>query len=174
MRIFYMAGFLSIVLALNMSLAAQTPATPAQQPSAMPSQGTTGQQDAATPSASPQATPQAAPGQTSTTPGTTPSTSQAPAQADAENPLNLTEEQKTKLRPILMDERQQMEAVRNDSSLSPEQKMAKAQQIREAAGPKIKAVLTPEQLKKLSEMQQKGQQQQPNQSAPGSSTPPQQ
>lgn len=171
MRIFYMAGFLSIVLALSMSLAAQTPATSAQQPSAMPSQGTTGQQDAAPPSASPQATPpQASPGQTSTTPGTTPSTSQAPAQADDQNPLNLTEEQKAKLRPILMDERQQMEAVRNDSSMSTEQKMTKVQQIREAASPKIKAVLTPEQLKKLSDMQKA---QTGTQSAPATSTPPQ-
>src|SRR5215467_2065610 len=96
---------------------------------------------------------QAAPGQTSTTPGTTPSTAQPPAQAEDENPLNLTEEQKTKLRPILMDERQQMETVRNDSSLSNEQKIAKVQQIRETASPKIKAVLTPEQIKKLGDMQ---------------------
>ena len=64
-----------------------------------------------------------------------------------------------------MEERQQMEAVRNDTSMSAEQKMTKVQQIRETASPKIKAVLTPEQLKKLSDMQQKGPQQQ-NQSAP--------
>ncbi len=160
MRTSYLAGLLSVVLGLGMSLAAQTPATSAQQPSAMPSQG------------APQATPSQAPsGQTSTTPGTTPSTSQAPAQAEEENPLNLTEEQKTKLRPILMDERQQMEAVRSDTSMSAEQKMAKVQQIRQTASPKIKAVLTPEQLKKLSEMQQA---QQGTQSAPTTAKPPQQ
>jgi Spy/CpxP family protein refolding chaperone len=167
MRIsYFMGGLLSFALALSFSVAAQTPAASSQQqPSAMPSQGATGQQGATTPGSAAPATPSpAAPGQTSTTPGTTPGTAQPAAQTDAENPLNLTEEQKTKLRPILMDERQQMEAVRNDTSLSPEQKMAKVQQIRETASPKIKAVLTPEQLKKLADMQQAGPQQ--NQNAP--------
>jgi hypothetical protein len=55
--------------------------------------------------------------------------------------------------------------------MSMEQKMAKAQQIRETAAPKIKALLTPEQLKKLADMQKTQQQ---NQSAPPASTPPQQ
>ncbi len=53
-----------------------------------------------------------------------------------------------------------MDAVRNDTSLTQEQKMAKANQIREVASPKIKAILTPEQLQKLAEMQQKARQQQ--------------
>lgn len=166
---YFIAGFLSIVLVLTLSVAAQTPAASSQQNSAAPVQGATGNQDTSTPgAASPSAPSQAAPGQSSTTPGTTPSTAQPPAQAEAENPLNLTEEQKAKLRPILMDERQQMEAVRSDTSLSSEQKMAKVQQIRETASPKIKAVLTPEQLKRLADMQKA---QQP-QGAPATSTPP--
>jgi periplasmic protein CpxP/Spy len=97
----------------------------------------------------------------------------APSQ-DAANPLNLTEEQKAKLRPIIMDENQQIEAVRNDGSLTQEQKIAKANQIRSEASPKIKAILTPEQLQKLAELQQERthQQQQENQSAPPSTNPP--
>lgn len=162
---YFIAGLLSVALVLTLSLAAQTSAASPQQPSAA-----TSSQGATTPEAASPSTPsQAAPGQSSTTPGTTPSTSQPPAQTEDENPLNLTDEQKAKLRPILMDERQQMEAVRSDTSLSQEQKMAKVQQIRETASPKIKAVLTPEQLKKLADMQ-KGQQ---PQSAPAAGAPPQ-
>jgi Spy/CpxP family protein refolding chaperone len=65
-----------------------------------------------------------------------------------------------------------MEAVRNDSSLSTEQKVAKANQIRETASPKIRAVLTPEQLQKLAELQKARQQQggSSQQSAPSSGT----
>ena len=65
-----------------------------------------------------------------------------------------------------------MEAVRNDSSLSTEQKVAKANQIRETASPKIRAVLTPEQLQKLAELQKARQQQggSSQQGAPSSGT----
>jgi protein CpxP len=90
----------------------------------------------------------------------------APAQSSEDNPLGLTEDQKAQLRPIVMQENQEMEAVRNDTSLTQEQKIAKANQIRDTASPKIKAILTPEQLQKLSEMQKARQQQ--NQSAPPS------
>jgi Spy/CpxP family protein refolding chaperone len=101
-----------------------------------------------------------APGQ-----GNTPAQS-APAQSSADNPLGLTEDQKAQLRPIVMQENQEMEAVRNDTSLTQEQKIAKANQIRDNASPKIKAILTPEQLQKLAEMQKARQQE--NQSAPPS------
>src|SRR5215467_5978629 len=48
-----------------------------------------------------QAPSQTAPGQTSPESQAAPPQAQAPSQADDQNPLNLTEEQKTKLRPIL-------------------------------------------------------------------------
>jgi Spy/CpxP family protein refolding chaperone len=92
-----------------------------------------------------------------------PGHAQAQAQSESDNPLNLTDEQKAKLRPIVTAENQQMEALRNDTSLSQEQKVAKANQIREEASPKIKAILTPEQLQKLADLQQKARQ---NQGAP--------
>jgi Spy/CpxP family protein refolding chaperone len=165
-----MSAFLSLALVLMLSWTglAQSPATSPQQPSAATPQS--GAAQGTIPPASQPAPSQAAP-QTSTTPGTTPGSAASSAPGTEDNPLNLTEEQKAKLRPILADERQQMETVQNDNSLSMEQKMAKAQQIRETASPKIKALLTPEQLKKLSDMQKTRQQ---NQSAPAGNTPPQQ
>jgi len=84
--------------------------------------------------------------------------------------LNLTEDQKAKLRPILQDENQQMEALRNDTSMTREQKIAKANEVRQNASPKIKAILTPEQLQKLADLQQKARQQQ-QQTAPAGAAP---
>ena len=109
--------------------------------------------------------------------GSTGNTSQdrAQAQKEDENPLNLTDEQRQKLRPIIADETQRMDAARNDPSLTEEQKVSKINQIRDEASPKIKAILTPEQLQKLADMQQKArQQQQDHKSAPNDSQKPQQ
>jgi Spy/CpxP family protein refolding chaperone len=66
--------------------------------------------------------------------------------------LNLTDEQKTKLRPILTEESQQMQAIRSDTSLSKEQKMAKMKEVRDSHQPHINEILTPEQQRKWSEM----------------------
>ena len=100
----------------------------------------------------------------------------AQAQGEDENPLNLTDEQRQKLRPIIADETRQMDAARNDSSLTQEQKVTKINQIRDEASPKIKAILTPEQLQKLADMQQKARQQQPDHKSapPNDSQKPQQ
>jgi Spy/CpxP family protein refolding chaperone len=127
---------------------------------------------------------QSAPAQAA--PAPSPSTQNAPstagpnsaqAQANEDNPLNLTEDQKAKLRPIIADENQQMESLRNDNSLTQEQKIDKANQVRAQASPKIKAILTPEQLQKLAQLQQERvrQQQQESQPAtpPSNSQPPQ-
>lgn len=64
--------------------------------------------------------------------------------------LNLTDDQKAKLKPIL----QQMKAVREDSSLSEEQKRAKMKPIHESLHDQINAVLTPEQQAKFKQMRQ--------------------
>ncbi len=178
------AGLLSFALALVMSLsaAAQTSAT-TPSPQAAPSQSA--------PQADPQAAPSQAPSQSapsqnepSQAPPAAPSGSasqsdqgqtqgQAQSQAHSEddNPLNLTDEQKAKLRPIIADENQQIEAIRNDSTMTMDQKVAKANQVRDNASPKIKAILTPGQIQKLAELQQKKQQQ--SQSAPSDSQKPQ-
>ena len=68
--------------------------------------------------------------------------------------LNLTDDQKAKLRPILQDQMQQMKAVREDSSLSEEQKRAKMKPIHESLHDQINAVLTPEQQAKFKQMRQ--------------------
>lgn len=67
--------------------------------------------------------------------------------------LNLTDEQKAKLKPILQDQQKQVKAVREDASLSPEQKQAKMKSIHESLHSQINAVLTPEQQTKFNEMQ---------------------
>ncbi len=43
--------------------------------------------------------------------------------------LNLTEDQKVKLKPIFQEQAQQMKALHDDSSLTPEQKAAKKKAI---------------------------------------------
>ena len=104
-------------------------------------------------------------GQTSQTPPTS-----APAQAGAmgahmgaspEAPLqmlseklNLTDDQKAKLKPILQDEAQQMKAVHDDASLSQEQKHAKMKALHESLHDQINGVLTPEQQAKWKQMKQ--------------------
>ena len=68
--------------------------------------------------------------------------------------LNLTEEQKTAIKPILAAEANDIKAVHQDTSLSTEQKTAKVKEIREAGREKINALLTPEQQKKFAEMKE--------------------
>lgn len=68
--------------------------------------------------------------------------------------LNLTDDQKAKVKPILDDEMQQIKGVREDSSLSQEQKHAKLKSIHESMHDQINAVLTPEQQAKFKEMKQ--------------------
>jgi protein CpxP len=66
--------------------------------------------------------------------------------------LNLTDEQKTAIKPILAAQAEDIKAIRQDSSLSDEQKQAKIQEIRDKSRGKINAILTPEQQKKFAEM----------------------
>ena len=130
-------------------------------------------QSSATNPSSQSAPAQAAPAPPASTQQNAPSTASsnsAQAQANEDNPLNLTDEQKAKLRPIIADENQQMEALRNDNSMSQAQKIDKANQIRAQASPKIKAILTPEQLQKLAQLQQDRVRQQQQESQPA--TPP--
>jgi periplasmic protein CpxP/Spy len=177
--IYFRTGLLTFLLLVATVLAsnAQTPGTEGASPQAAPpSQSTPSQSSPDQPSAAPSQAPQQQAPPSQAAPSQTPQSGQSSSasQSSDDNPLNLTEEQKTKLRPIIADENQQMEAVRNDSSLSMEQKVAKANQIRETASPKIKAVLTQEQLQKLAELQKARQQQQggssQQQSAPPSGT----
>jgi hypothetical protein len=74
--------------------------------------------------------------------------------------LQLTDAQKAQLQPIIQEEMSQIEAVRNDGTLTMDQKVEKVRQIKQTEFPKIQAVLTPEQQKKLADMQERARQQQ--------------
>jgi len=67
--------------------------------------------------------------------------------------LDLTEDQMAKLRPILMEEDQQMKAVREDISLSRDQKQGKMKEIHKTFVPRINTVLTPEQQEKYKQLE---------------------
>ena len=68
---------------------------------------------------------------------------------------NLSADQQTQLKPILAQQQQQMQALRGDSSLSREDRMAKMQSIRADTKTRIEAVLNPDQKKQFEEDQQK-------------------
>ena len=68
---------------------------------------------------------------------------------------NLSADQQTQIKPILADQQQQITALRQDSSLSREDKFAKMSSIREASNTKISAVLNDSQKQKFTEDQQK-------------------
>ena len=67
--------------------------------------------------------------------------------------LNLSADQQAKVKPILEDQRNQMEQIRSDSSMSREDRFSKMQSIHESANSQIKGVLNEDQQKKFDEMQ---------------------
>jgi Spy/CpxP family protein refolding chaperone len=69
--------------------------------------------------------------------------------------LNLTDDQQAKVKPILEDQRQQMQQLRKDSSLSQDEKFGKMREVHEKASSQIKALLNEDQQKKFDEIQQK-------------------
>ena len=72
---------------------------------------------------------------------------------------NLSSDQQTQIKPILANQQQQMQALRQDSSLSREDKMAKMKSIHEDSSSKIQAVLNDSQKQKFAQDQQRRQQQ---------------
>jgi Spy/CpxP family protein refolding chaperone len=163
--------------------AAASPSTPDSQTQSSPG---TQPPSATAPSTNNSGT-QSAPG----TQSTAPSASQGPSSAGSansgqggqrsvEDELQLTPDQKQKIAEVVDDENKQIGAVRNDTSLSMDQKQQKVLQIRQEGSPKIKAILTPEQLQKLAAIQQRmrdqqqgGQGQTPQQPSAPPSNPPQ-
>ena len=63
--------------------------------------------------------------------------------------LNLTDDQKAKIRSILMNAKQQMQALRADTTLTEDQKKEKQRQIRQDTMTQVTAILTDEQKAKL-------------------------
>ena len=158
--------FLALMMSITAAAQAMPPQTnePSSQPQSVPpAQSAPSQSQQVPPAASgTQGTP-AGQQETPTPPATQstpPSTQSAPQSGankapDIDQELQLTPDQKEKIAAIVDDENRQMAAVRDDNSLTMDQKQQKAMQIRQVATPKIKAILTPEQLQKLAEIQQR-------------------
>jgi Spy/CpxP family protein refolding chaperone len=78
--------------------------------------------------------------------------------------VNLTDDQKTKLKPIFAEQQKQFRSIRQDTSLSPEQKKEKVRDVRQKTHAAVMAVLTPEQQQQLSTARK------PNAKAPADSS----
>ena len=68
--------------------------------------------------------------------------------------LNLSDDQQAKLKPILEDQRKQMDGIRNDSSLSREDRFSKMQELRQSSDTQIKSVLNDDQQKNFDKMRE--------------------
>jgi periplasmic protein CpxP/Spy len=68
--------------------------------------------------------------------------------------LNLTDDQQKQLLPIFTDRQQQFESIRNDNSLTQDQRRTKMRSLREETDTKVKAVLTDSQKQSYEQMQQ--------------------
>jgi periplasmic protein CpxP/Spy len=66
--------------------------------------------------------------------------------------LSLTDDQKTKIKPILEDQSKQMQELRQNTSASQEDRRAKMKQIHENTMSQLRPILTSDQQKKLDEM----------------------
>jgi Spy/CpxP family protein refolding chaperone len=69
--------------------------------------------------------------------------------AELQKQLNLTQDQKDRLSKLRVDAKSQAQSIRNDQSLSQDQKKEKMQSLRKDQQEKFKSVLTKEQLDKL-------------------------
>jgi protein CpxP len=80
-----------------------------------------------------------------------------PAQQLAEmtRRYHLSADQQTQIKPILLSQQQQMQALRGDASLSREDRMTKMQSIRGDSKNKIEAILNDDQKKQFDEDQQR-------------------
>jgi Spy/CpxP family protein refolding chaperone len=68
---------------------------------------------------------------------------------------NLTTDQQNQIKPILQDEQQQMQTLHSDTSMSPDDKRAKAMSMHKDSTQKIEAVLNDQQKQKFEADQQK-------------------
>ena len=102
---------------------------------------------------------------------------QDPAQRTKElaKHLNLTADQQTKVQEALESQHSQMESLRQDTSLSREDRHAKMMDIHKATDAQIRGVLDADQQKKWDEMQAKREQRMQGHHSPDSNqAPPQQ
>jgi Spy/CpxP family protein refolding chaperone len=86
--------------------------------------------------------------------------------------LNLTDDQKAKVKPILEARDQKMHDLRGDTSLTPEDRRAKMKALRDDIITQMKAVLTPEQFEKWQKMPPVGMRERRNGPPQGGNPPP--
>ena len=67
------------------------------------------------------------------------------------NDLNLSDDQKSKMKDIFTDAKSKREAIMNDTSLTDDQKRAKMKELHAGIMSKVNEVLTPEQRTQLKE-----------------------
>lgn len=68
--------------------------------------------------------------------------------------LNLTPEQKQQLMPILEADAPKLEAIKNNTSLGPLQKMEQLKAVHAQSDPQIKTILNPQQYEQLQQIRQ--------------------
>jgi periplasmic protein CpxP/Spy len=66
--------------------------------------------------------------------------------------LNLTQDQQTQLKPIFQSQHQQVKTIKNDTSLTKEQKKEKFQALRQDTMAKVNNILTPQQQQEWQQM----------------------
>ncbi len=71
--------------------------------------------------------------------------------------LNLSKDQQDKIKPIMDKQRTELEAVRNNSSLTREQQRDQMMEIRKKYNEQIDVLLTPEQKEKLAKLRKEQQ-----------------
>lgn len=71
--------------------------------------------------------------------------------------LNLTDDEQAKIKPILVDEQKKMEDLRNDSTLSRQDRFQKMRDIREDSSKQIRSNLDENQQKKFDDIQKEQQ-----------------
>ena len=84
---------------------------------------------------------------------------------------NLSSDQQSQIKPILANQQQQMQALRQDSSLSQEDRMAKVKSIRDDSSAKISALLNDSQKQKFAQDQQRRQEHMQEHGAPPAGGP---
>lgn len=69
--------------------------------------------------------------------------------------LNLTDDQKAKLKEVFAGQGEKLKELRANTSLSPEEKMREFRAMQEKMDPEVKAILTSEQFAKWQEKREK-------------------
>jgi periplasmic protein CpxP/Spy len=85
--------------------------------------------------------------------------------------LNLTDDQKTKIKAIYQDQADKGAKLREDTSLSQDDRRAKMMDMQKDTSEKIKAVLDKDQQKKFDEMQERMRQRGPGGAGAGAAKP---